>query len=170
MKRIFTLLAIISCTLLLSAQEASDDIVKVGDKMPDFSLSSEKYGVLKSGKLNNKVLLINIFATWCGPCQLELAEVQKELWPKYKDNPDFVMLTVGREHTDEELTKYNEKKKFSFPLYPDPKRGFTSKFAVKQIPRTYLVDRNGIIVYMSIGYKKDAFKDLLKKIEDELDK
>lgn len=170
MKRIFALLTIIGCTLFLSAQEASDDIVTVGDKVPEFSLSSEKYGVVNSSEYTNKVLLINIFATWCGPCQLELAEIQKELWPKYKDNPDFVMLTVGREHTDEELTKYNEKKKFSFPLYPDPKRGFTSKFAVKQIPRTYLVDKNGTIVYMSVGYKKEAFKELLNKIEDELNK
>lgn len=170
MKRIFALLTIIGCTLFLSAQEASNDIVTVGDKMPEFSLSSEKYGVANSNEYTNKVLLINIFATWCGPCQLELAEIQKELWPKYKDNPDFVMLTVGREHTDEELTKYNEKKKFSFPLYPDRKRGFTSKFAVKQIPRIYLVDKYGTIVYMSVGYKKEAFKELLNKIEDELNK
>lgn len=68
------------------------------------------------------MVLVSLFATWCGPCQLELAEVQKMLWPKYKDNKDFVLLVIGREHTDEQLKAYNERKKFTFPLYPDPKR------------------------------------------------
>ena len=56
--------------------------------------------------MKGKVGLINLFATWCGPCQTELAELQETLWPKYKNNKDFVMLVIGREHTDEQLQKY----------------------------------------------------------------
>ena len=72
--------------------------------------------------------MVSLFATWCGPCQLELAEVQKMLWPKYKDNKDFVLLVIGREHTDEQLKAYNERNKFTFPLYPDPKREEKEEF------------------------------------------
>ena len=103
--------------LVLHAQELS-----VGAPMPSFKLNSTVYGKVNSADLKGKVVLISMFATWCGPCQLELAEVEKTLWPKYKDNKDFVLLVIGREHTDADLTKYNERKKFSFPLYPDPKR------------------------------------------------
>ena len=78
---------------------------------------------------------MSLFATWCGPCQLELAEIEKTLWAEYKDNKDFVLLVIGREHTDEQLRAYNERKKFTFPLYPDPKREVFSLFAEKSIPR-----------------------------------
>lgn len=90
--------------------------------MPQFTLNSEVYGTVTPADLKGKVVLVSLFATWCGPCQKELAEVQTTLYPKYKDNENFRLLVIGREHTDAELTKYNTRKKFTFPLYPDPKR------------------------------------------------
>lgn len=167
MKKIFFLISIFIISISLAAQ-TSDDIVKKGDMMPDFKLTSTINGNIDSKDLKGKVVLITIFATWCPPCQLELAEIKNELWPKYKDNPQFVMLTVGREHTDEELAKYNEKKGFEFPLYPDPKRDLTSKFATKSIPRSYLVDETGKIIYVSLGFQKKEFESLMKLIEDKL--
>jgi len=169
MKKIFFLLSIFIITSALTAQNA-DDVVKNGDVMPEFKLTSTVNGNIDSKDLKGKIVMITIFATWCPPCQLELAEIKNELWPKYKDNPKFVMLTVGREHSDEELTKYNEKKGFAFPLYPDPKRDFTSKFATKSIPRSYLVDETGKIIYTSLGFQKTEFEKLMKILEEKLNK
>lgn len=83
--------------------------------MPAFTIVNDNGTQVPSSSLKRKVILVNFFATWCPPCQKELAEVQKMLWPKYKDNKDFVLLVIGREHTDVELQKYNEKKGFTFP-------------------------------------------------------
>lgn len=142
--------------------------LKKGDKLPEFQLKSSVYGDVSSADLKGKVVLVSLFATWCGPCQLELAEVQKTLWPKYKDNKDFVLLVIGREHTDEQLKAYNERKKFSFPLYPDPKREVFSLFAEKSIPRAYLFNKQGEAVYTSMGYEKEEFGRLLNTIEEAL--
>jgi thiol-disulfide isomerase/thioredoxin len=98
-------------SLFVQAQELS-----VGAPMPSFKLNSTVYGKVNSADLKGKVVLISMFATWCGPCQLELAEVEKTLWPKYKDNKNFKLLVIGREHTDADLTKYNERKKFIYEL------------------------------------------------------
>lgn len=163
MKKLGFLFMMLCIALAMNAQE-----VKKGDKLPEFQLKSSVYGDVSPADLKGKVVLISLFATWCGPCQLELAEVEKTLWPKYKDNKDFVLLVIGREHTDEQLKTYNERKKFTFPLYPDPKREVFSLFADKSIPRAYLVDKQGEIIYTSLGYEKAEFDKLMSTIEENL--
>ncbi len=159
---LFTLLAL-SC----KAQD-DGDIVKVGDKMPAFTIVSDNGQQLSSSSLKGKVVLVNFFATWCPPCQKELAEVRKTLWPKYKDNKNFALLVIGREHTDADLSKYNEKKGFTFPLYPDKNRSIYGAFAKNLIPRSYLVDKSGKVIYTSKGYNDEDFASLMKAIETAL--
>ena len=155
-------------SLLSFAQESDADIVKVGDNIPAFTLHSTANGTINSADLKGKVVLINIFATWCGPCQSELAEVQKILWPKYKNNKDFCMLVIGREHTDDQLAEYNKRKRFTFPLYPDPKREVTGKFATKMIPRSYLINKEGKVISATTGYEDGAIDTLMKQIDKAL--
>ena len=167
MKKFALLLAVMFFTVSLVAQQKGKELA-LGSAMPQFSLNSSVYGDLNSADLKGKVVLVSMFATWCGPCQLELAEIEKELWPKYKDNAGFKLVVIGREHTDAQLADYNRKKGFTFPLYPDPKRGAYSKFAESTIPRAYLYDKEGKLIYSSIGYSKDEFAKLLKAIEEAL--
>lgn len=163
MKELGLLFMMLCMVFAVNAQE-----LKKGDKLPDFHLKSAVYGDISSTELKGKVVLVSLFATWCGPCQLELAEIEKTLWPEYKDNKDFVLLVIGREHTDEQLRAYNERKKFTFPLYPDPKREVFSLFAEKSIPRAYLFNKEGEVVYTSIGYEKEEFGYLMNAIAEAL--
>ena len=163
MKKLMMLCLMLVAVITMQAQE-----LKVGDALPKFELKSSVYGDVKPADLKGKVVLVSLFATWCGPCQKELAEVQSTLWPKYKDNKDFVMLVIGREHTDEDLQKYNERKKFTFPLYPDPKREVFSLFAEKSIPRAYLFGKDGKLIYSSVGYTAEEFQKLMETIESAL--
>ena len=150
------------------AQEDNSDIVKVGDTMPSFTIVSDYGSKLQPASLKGKVILVNFFATWSPPCLKELAAVQQTLWPKYKYNKDFVLLVIGREHTDVELQKYNEKKGFTFPLYPDKNRAIYGAFAKNLIPRSYLVDKTGKVVYATKGYSDEEFAELMKRIEAAL--
>ena len=165
MKKYIVMFVMLVVAFCVQAQE-----LKKGEAMPKFELTSSVYGDIKPADLKGKVVLINLFATWCGPCQTELAEVQEILWPKYKDNQDFLLLVIGREHTDEQLQKYNERKQFTFPLYPDPKREVFSLFAEKYIPRAYLFDKEGKLIYSSVGYTEEEFQILMTTIESALKK
>ena len=78
------------------------------------------------------------------------------------------MLVIGREHSDADLQKYNEKKGFDFPLYPDKDRAIFGAFAKNLIPRGYLVGKDGKIIYTSKGYTDEEFAELMTKIEGAL--
>ena len=143
MRKVTLFFAAALFSLLSFAQDNNADIVKVGDSMPAFTLHSTVNGTVSSEDLKGKVVLINIFATWCGPCQSELAEVQK-------------------------LTEYNKRKGFTFPLYPDPKREVTGKFASQYIPRSYLIDKEGKVISATVGYKKEEMDKLMKEIDKAL--
>lgn len=168
MKKYLFLIFLALLSMVAKAQDESGDLVKVGQQMPTFTIVHDNGTQMLSSSLKGKVILVNFFATWCPPCQKELAEVQKTLWPKYKDNKDFVLLVIGREHTDTELQKYNEKKGFTFPLYPDKNRTVYGAFAKNLIPRSYLIDRTGKVVYASKGYTDEDFAELMEKIEASL--
>ena len=81
---------------------------------------------------------------------------------------DFCMLVIGREHTDDQLAEYNKRKGFTFPLYPDPKREVTGKFATKMIPRSYLIDKEGKVISATTGYENGAIDTLMKQIDKAL--
>lgn len=166
MRKPIFLLLLTAFSICLSAQT---DIVKKGDKMPFFELESHANGNISSSQLDNKVTLIVIFATWCPPCQQELGALQQAIDKQKirfgKENPDLAILVVGREHNEEELIAYKEKKGFTFPIYPDPNREFTAKFATQSIPRAYLFDKNGKIVYTSVGYDEKEFQQLVNTID-----
>ena len=78
------------------------------------------------------------------------------------------MIVIGREHTDEELTAYNKRKEFTFPLYPDPKREVTNKFASQYIPRSYLINKEGKVISATVGYQKEEMDKLTKEIDKAL--
>jgi peroxiredoxin len=167
MKKIAFTGLFVCLTFLCMAQEESD-IVKAGDVMPAFAIVSDNGAELKSSSLQGKVVLLTFFATWCPPCQKKLAAIQETLWSEYKDNADFRLLVVGREHSDAELTMYNEKKGFDFPLYPDKDRAIYGKFAKSLIPRVYLIGKDGKVILTSTGFNENEFTELMTCIEDAL--
>lgn len=171
MKRAFFAVAAAVLALLAVSciSDSGTDKIKAGDKMPEFRLSSEVYGDLSSSDLEGKVTYLCFFATWCPPCQLELAAIQDTLLPEFQGEEDFRLVVVGREHTDADLTEYNGTKHFTFPLYPDPEREVYSLFATETIPRAYLIGRDGIVVDAATGFDEEHFASVMKSIRDLLD-
>jgi peroxiredoxin len=116
-------------------------------------------------KYKGKYILLDFWATWCGPCRRELPNI-KEIWEKYK-NKDFVILGVSLDTSRKKLEKFLEKEQINWPQYFDAK-GWKNKIAklynVRAIPFTVLIDKEGKVKYVDLrGVKlKYALKKLFK--------
>ena len=139
--------------------------VHVGDPAPSLAVADTNGAGFVLDDLRGKVVLLNFFATWCGPCLLELPHIQR-LWDDNRDNGDFVLLAIGREETSESVTAFQSKHGFTFPMAPDPECTSYSLFAKELIPRMYLISRDGRICFASTGfYERD-----MESLESELAK
>ena len=168
MKRL-TLLLILGLILSTSlwAVENEGNIVKKKQTAPDFKVMSLDGEQFKLSDMKGKVVLVNFFATWCGPCMKELPELEKQVWPRFK-NENFKLISIGREHTVAELKKFQSTKKFSFPIAADPKRQIYSKYAEKYIPRNYIIDKKGKVIFQAKGFSQKELSEMIKIIEKAL--
>ena len=169
MARMFLLLICV-CAVAVGAgvrEEERDALVRRGDAVPDFVVKMFDGSELDIKDLRGKVVLVNFWATWCPPCQEEMKRVGKEIVERFKDR-DFVYLPISREDTREQVAKFREKHGYSFPMGLDEKREIYSKFAKSGIPRNFLVDGGGRIVYMDLGYDKESFSRLVARIDKQL--
>jgi cytochrome c biogenesis protein CcmG, thiol:disulfide interchange protein DsbE len=124
--------------------------------VPDFELAffeGYEYDGQKTMKLSDlqgKVVLINIWASWCKPCEQEAPELQ-EAWELYKDS-DVVFIGVDYVDTPGPANEYLQKFKISYPNAPDLKSNISSILNRSMgVPETYLIDRAGILQQVKVG-------------------
>ena len=144
-------------------------LTHVGDRAPDFTLTTIEGTPFHTADLRGRVIVLTFFATWCGPCNMEMPHLEA-VWNEFRDNDDFRMLVVGREETDASVKAFQEKHGFTFPTASDPKGAVFHKFASQSIPRTYLISRQGTIVYQWTGFYEAEIAKLKKLLSKELAK
>lgn len=162
--RIILLTFITFAYFTLTAQDEFT-LVKVGDTAPDFSFATETGQTKKLSEMKGKVVWINFFATWCGPCRQELPHLQKEVYEKLKNNKNFELIILGREHSWEEINKFKTDNKFNMPFYPDNGRKVFSLYAKQNIPRNFIIGKDGKIAVSSSGFNEKEFAEIIDKVE-----
>ncbi len=143
--------------------------VQIGQEAPLFEVTTLEGQKFSLKEQRGKVVLLNFFATWCGPCLQEMPHLEKEVWQKYKDKK-FAMIALGREHSNDELNLFRQKKKLTFPMAGDPKREIFSRYADAYIPRSLILSPDGRVIAHVIGYNEKEFKSLLKTLAAEIAK
>ena len=145
-------------------------IVKVGDMAPDFAMELTDGDILKLSSLRGKVVMLQFTASWCGVCRKEMPFIEKDIWQKHKDNPEFALIGIDRDEPLDVVVEFGKKVGVTYPLALDPGADIFAKYADRKagITRNVLIDKNGKIVMLTRLYNEEEFASLCKKIDEML--
>ncbi len=162
-----------SATAPAAAAQATDTIapatgtvagVDVGATMPAYEARKLEGGSFDVAAERGNVLLLNVWATWCGPCRYEIPELGK-LHAKYAAQR-FKVIGVSIDEGDEAaVKKFVAENEVNYPVVLDPEAKLASLFETSVLPTTVLLDRQGKIVWKKYGAIEAGEAELARAIE-----
>jgi peroxiredoxin len=118
---------------------------------PDFTLPTRDGGSVQLSSLKGQVVMINFWATWCGPCREEMPLLE-QLQAKYEPL-GFTLLGVNVEADSAAATAWLKSVPVSFPILFDTRNAVAEQFGVMGMPSSVFVDREGRVRHVHRGYK-----------------
>ena len=135
---------------------------------PDFALPSRDGGEVRLSELKGQVVMINFWATWCGPCRQEMPLLQ-QIHAKYEPL-GFTMLGINVEPDSAAAQVWLKGMPVSFPILFDRKSEVSASFGVEAMPSSVLIDREGRVRHIHRGYKpgdEAVYADLVRGLVKE---
>jgi peroxiredoxin len=135
----------------------------VGEKFPDFEEKDLAGKTLSIANYKGKVVLVDFWATWCGPCVAELPHVLKA-YEQYHDK-GFDVVGISLDRDQEALTSFIKKREMRWPQIFDSKNKLATQYGIESIPTTFLLDGEGKIIGKNIRGEAviEAVADALPK-------
>ena len=119
-------------------------------RAPDFAVTDLQGRTVRLSALRGKVVVLNLWATWCAPCVDEMPSIER-LWSTLQGD-DFALLAVSQdEEGRHSVEPFVQRMKFSFPVFLDPDHEVGDRYGVWGYPETFVIDRNGYVVERVIG-------------------
>ncbi|HKF30655.1 MAG TPA: redoxin domain-containing protein [Candidatus Binataceae bacterium] len=148
-------------------EEQASPPVAAGGKAANFKLEALDGSTVTLEQLKGKVVFLNIWATWCGPCREEMPSMET-LYDELRTNRDFVMLAVSQDTKGRlVVAPYVEKNGYHFKVLLDPENKVGEAYDVSGVPETFIIDREGRIVAHHMGafdWSRPDVKDALTQL------
>ena len=136
---------IMACAVLMAAS-AAPAAVKVGERAPDFELTLIDGSKVRGSDLRGQVVVLNFWATWCGPCKIELPLL--DTYYRLRKGNGLRVFAVA---TEDSLPVYKLKPLFAAMASPSARRIKGSFAAMGALPTNYIIDRAGVVRYAKPG-------------------
>lgn len=119
---------------------------------PDFTVYDLEGNAWKLSDFQGKPVILNFWATWCGPCKEELPELQAA-WEEYGNQIHFLIVDLadGKKDTVETASAYLADNGYTFPAYYDTALEAEQAYAINAVPVTYFIDAEGFFVAYQLG-------------------
>jgi thiol-disulfide isomerase/thioredoxin len=118
---------------------------------PDFTLKSNQGSNIRLDELKGEVVMLNFWASWCGPCRQEMPLMNK-IFAKYEDL-GFTILAVNVDENQADADRFLEAVSVDFPVVYDSTSKVSELYAVDAMPTTVMIDRDGNKRFLHRGYK-----------------
>jgi peroxiredoxin len=118
---------------------------------PDFTLRGIDGRNLRLAEQRGHVVMVNFWATWCGPCRVEMPHLNK-IHDKYRSS-GFMLLGVNVDEDTRNAVAVADKLGVRFPVLPDADKRVSRQYDLSAMPSTVLIDRDGRVRYLHRGYQ-----------------
>jgi len=133
---------------------ASVDIPQVGQIAPDFQYTMADGSMHTLSQLHGKKVLVNFWATWCGPCRSEMPDLQKALG---EAGDSVVVLGVNKAQELKEIAPFADELRISFPLIANPAGDIAGRYGAQNLPTSYFINSDGTIGLRKTGVMNYTF-------------
>ena len=143
--KLFTILALI---ILFSVSASAQ--VKEGENAPNFTLKNLDGKEISLSEFRGKHVLVNFWATWCGPCKIEMPSLEV-LYERFKDK-NFALLAISNDMFGANIVKpFVKAHKINFTVLLDQRLKVSNAFGVVSLPTTFMIDPQGKIIGALFG-------------------
>ena len=146
----FALLFVFLFMIGWGMQHSSMGSVKIGKPAPEFELLTFDGQQVSSDALQGKVILLNFWASWCGPCELE-APVIESAWQQFENDESMIFIGVAYGDTESAARNFAQEHQFTFPNGRDLGSKLSDAYHVRAVPETFLIDAQGTIAAVKFG-------------------
>ena len=145
-------------------------IVKVGDVAPNFSMKLIDGKSVHLSDFKGKIVMLQFTASWCGVCRKEMPFIERDIWIRHKNNPNFVLLAIDRDEPLETVIKFAKSIPITYPIGLDPKADIFALYAVREagITRNVIIGKDGKILMLTRLYDELEFKNMTQLIDELL--
>lgn len=140
--------------------------VEVGDEIPDFTIIEYNGSSLSTDDFAGKRSIIVFFTTTCSDCRRELPILNDAYMESKAEFSDLLFVAIAREDKPDVTEKYMADNNLSIPVYHDLDRSVFNLFANSTVPRAYVVNKQGIIIWMGIEKLNITAGELVRIIRD----
>ena len=125
-----------------------------GSPAPDFTLTNTQGKSITLSDLKNQPVLINFWATWCGPCRTEMPAIEAA-YQKYKSD-GLAVLAVDADESKQEVVNFGNSLNLTFDLLLDPGNSVNDLYRIRAYPSSFFIGRDGLVVALQIGVMTEA--------------
>ncbi len=154
--------------LALAAACAAGEGTLVGDRAPTYAAVTLDGTEVSTASLMGKVVLLNVWATWCAPCREEIPLLQT-LHEKHRaQGLELVGVSIDATGEEESIRGFMTDFGMTYPVWRDPDERIQSLFQALGVPASYLIDRNGVIRWRRLGIIRASDTTFTRALEAAL--